>query len=550
MGRRWIVLPLVLLIGSSVAAEEADNGVCDAGAIPVTRWESPHGEVPLSFEEWRAARPWPRDFSLGRVYHSAVRAAPDVDVIVNSELYDDIEAALGQYVAELESWGYVVTVDTASAAQTIPACEELRQYLADRHAAGLEGVVLIGDLPVPWFQMIDEFEGDDLRDDYEEFPIDLFYMDLDGEWADELHYDPQSQQMVPGPDGIFDTHEGGMEPEIWTGRMTASPLGDEVYLITNYLGKVHAFRTGANTLAERALVYVDDDWYPWAMQWSGDVGLAYGDRTNVYDPEETTAWDYRDRLDDDYEWIAVHAHSWPGGHGFVYNNGSSWSWFYAYEIPSIDPLALFYNLFACSNARYVEDGYMGGEYVFAPTRGLGAIGSTKTGSMLEFQDFYGPLGEGKEIGEAFRAWFEAQIKDGFEMWEKSWYYGMTLLGDPTLRPQAPAVSVAMTPESVELAPGETLVYTATVVNHADTSVTFVGYGDVSLPNGNPYPGNPVLGPITIVLGPNQVKSRSIQHVIPLGAPAGTYTYEGVAETLLREEIDRDDFEFTVNASAG
>lgn len=550
MYRVWMVLPVLLILGSVAAAAETGGDVGGSGGIPVTRWASPHGERPLSFQEWWAAQPSQDGFSLGRVYLTSPRAAPEVDVVVNSELYPDIEYPLMEWVEGLESWGYVIAVDTASGTQGIPACEELRAHFAAQHAAGVDGVVLVGDLPVPWFQMIDEFEGDGLRSDYEEFPIDLYYMDIDGEWADEQHYDPVGQQMVPGPDGIFDTHTGTMEPEIWMGRLTAGPLGDEVSLLTNYLAKVHAFRTGGLSLTERALVYVDDDWMPWAVDWAGDVGLAYPDQVLIYDAEQTTAPDYRVRLVENYEWIAVHAHSWPGGHGFKYNNGQSWSWIYAYEIPTIDPLALFYNLFACSNARYVESGYMGGEYTFAPTRGLGAVGSTKTGSMLEFDDFYGPLGEGKEIGEALRAWFEAQIEGGFEMWEKSWYYGMTFIGDPTLRPQPPAVTVALAPEAVELTPGQTLTYVATVVNHADTSATIIGYADLTLPNGNPYQQNPVFGPLTINLGPNETKSRTIQHVIPLGAPSGLYRYEGIAEAVSGGEIDRDDFEFTVSTVPG
>jgi hypothetical protein len=352
---------------------------------------------------------------------------------------------------------------------------------------------------------------------------------------------------VPGPDGLFETHGGDMLPEIWAGRLTASPLGDEVSLLTNYFDKVHAFRSAGFSLTQRALVYIDDDWIPWAEEWADNVGLSYADRTLVYDAEQTTAMDYRGRLDDNYEWISVCAHSWPGGHGFKYNNGYSWSYIYSYEIPTIDPLAFFYNLFACSNARYVESGYMGGEYVFTPVYGLGAIGSTKTGSMLEFQDFYAPLGEGKEIGEALRAWFQAQIEDGYELWEKSWYYGMTLIGDPTLRPQAPPVSVAMMPQATELQPGETLSYVVTIVNHTDASITFSGYADVALPGGYPYQGNPVRGPTTISLAPNEAKSWSIEHVIPSAAPYGTYLYEGIVENVFGHEIDRDDFNFTVNA---
>jgi len=50
--------------------------------------------------------------------------------------------------------------------------------------------------------------------------------------------------------------------------------------------------------------------------------------------------------------------------------------------------------------------------------------------MLNFDDFNQPLSEGKSIGEAFRKWFDAQAP--YQLWEKEWYYGMVVFGDPTL----------------------------------------------------------------------------------------------------------------------
>jgi len=174
-------------------------------------------------------------------------------------------------------------------------------------------------------------------------------------------------------------------------------------------------------------MYVDDDWEPWASFWGQDLGLVYTDTTVISDPETTRALDYSNRLVHNYEWIQVCAHSWPGGHSFKYNGGGSWDHIYNYEIYGIDPHATFYNLFACSAARFVETNYVGGWYVFVDTYGLAAVGSTKTGSMLGFDEFYGPLAQGKLLGEAFQDWFEA-----VGIYDQAWHYGMTLLGDPTL----------------------------------------------------------------------------------------------------------------------
>jgi hypothetical protein len=96
-----------------------------------------------------------------------------------------------------------------------------------------------------------------------------------------------------------------------------------------------------------------------------------------------------------------------------------------------DPPVLFYNLFACGPGRFTDTDYLAGSYIFNTTWGLITVASSKSGSMLNFDDYTRPLGEGKTVGEAFREWFDAQSP--YEQWEREWYYGMILNGDPTLR---------------------------------------------------------------------------------------------------------------------
>jgi uncharacterized repeat protein (TIGR01451 family) len=417
--------------------------------IPVTRWVSPDGSQPLTFAQWQARQPPPAPLHLERIYVSEPQpsaAGGPVRVLVNPGLYDGIAGSLAQWVADVEGAGWTVAVYSAS----FPDAPALRAYLAG--IADLEGCLLIGDFPVPWYET-DEFE-------HEEFPIDLFYMDLDGSWGDG------------DGDGIYDSHTGNIAPEIWVGRLTASPLmlgdSDEISLLNNYFAKNHAYRSRELVLPLRALMYVDDDWEPWAYEWGGNLALVYEDTTVISNPEVTTAWDYGDRLDDNYEWIQVCAHSWPGGHGFLYNAGQDWSWFYVSELYDIDPHAFFYNLFACSGARYVEVDYLGGWYVFVDTYGLAAVGSTKTGSMLGFGEFYGPLGEGASLGEAFQIWFEE-----VGLYDQAWHYGMTLLGDPTLTTaELPVMEVSPAAFDETLDWGETVTRTLTITNNGAVVLDF------------------------------------------------------------------------------
>jgi hypothetical protein len=118
--------------------------------------------------------------------------------------------------------------------------------------------------------------------------------------------------------------------------------------------------------------------------------------------------------------------------GAPYNHGD---WVYSQTVQDRDPPALFYNLFSCGPGRFTDSDYLAGAYIFNTTYGLITVASSKSGSMLNFQHFTGPLGEGKSVGVAFREWFDAQAP--FEQWEREWYYGMVLNGDPTLRPVRP-----------------------------------------------------------------------------------------------------------------
>jgi hypothetical protein len=339
-------------------------------------------------------------------------------VVVNSSIQSSIQSSLEQYVSDLEAEGYSVTIYATENGTP----EDLRAFLQGQLSDGLAGCILIGDLPVPWYEMDDDFYG------HAEFPIDLYYMDLDGAWIDS------------DGNGKYDGHldgSGDREPEIWVGRLTASPLtGDEATLLQNYFAKNHAYRTGELSLNNRALNYVDDSWidYP---EWYQGLECAYNDVTVVKDPATTTASDYKNRLTENYEWIQVMAHSRACCRHRFEEDGN-WSYVYSSDIRSIDAKAFFYNLYSCSACRYVETDYIGGWYVFADTYGLAAIGSTKIGGMRYFGDFYAPLGEGKSLGQSFKEWFIRQSPYGLT--ERQWFYGMTLLGDPTLKPLAATYS--------------------------------------------------------------------------------------------------------------
>ncbi len=434
MKKTWIAFILFVLFTSMVSG--------GGSHIPVTRLVSQDGTLPINYNEWRKTIPNSNPASIGNV-GIVEKDGGMVNVVVNAILYPKLtyflDPSTGQFVLDLVNDGWSVSVDTMAMTADPFAPETLRNFLINEYNLGSVGAVLIGDLPVAWFQMMEVFWGS--NPSYTDFPIDLFYMDMDGVWQD--NYKEQGGNLVAGSDSIYDTHTGNMAPEIFVGRLTASPAGNDSALIHDNLERNHHFRIGSMQLSKEALFYNDDDWTFYTPEWSGQLRTVYDSILIVDHPETTTANDYRNRLPVSHEWISVFVHSSPTAHAFKYNGGSSWSWFYSNEIPVINPVANFYNLFACSNARYTQMGNCASMYAFRNDYGLGALGSSKTGSMLEFQYFYNPLSQGKCIGDAFKDWF-AVMGEAWGDTSRSWFYGMTFIGDPCLVVKDSVMSIAET----------------------------------------------------------------------------------------------------------
>jgi hypothetical protein len=88
---------------------------------------------------------------------------------------------------------------------------------------------------------------------------------------------------------------------------------------------------------------------------------------------------------------------------------------------------------------------MGCVYVFGTQTGLAAVGSTKSGAMLQFNQFYAPLGQGDTFGTAMFKWWEYIQQGGFSQSEMYWHLGMTILGDPTIVPAMHLLGLEGTP---------------------------------------------------------------------------------------------------------
>ncbi|MCK4593913.1 hypothetical protein KAU45_05380, partial [bacterium] len=411
---KWTISLLLLLILPVLANPDG---------IPITRLYE--GAPPLeTYDSYMAGLAPYGEPNFVTIYQSPPAPGDDLYILVNSDLSPQITSGLNTWVDDLEDEGYVVTVATSG----VISPEDLRTELRAQWALGMDGVVLVGEFDSAWFEGI-FWTGLG----YENFPCDLFLTDLDGYWEDSDHngsYDIHDT----GVDGVF---YGDMEPDIYFGRVPAYNLylcGDEATLVNAWLERVHDYRTEDWPLEKNSLTYVDHDWAPWGYAWGAYVSYVYSDNeVNVW--PNVTAQGYMDRLNDNtYEHILMACHSSPAAHYFhtgglvtnAYVNMTDHQW-------------AVHNLFACSNARYTTSNNMGSVYALDPGGiGLISIGSTKTGSMLEFQEFYGAVRDGMTWGEAFTHWMSLVAEGEYPGWTqqdaRGWFYGMTLIGDPTLIP--------------------------------------------------------------------------------------------------------------------
>ncbi|MFH1735448.1 MAG: hypothetical protein ABIE92_12120, partial [bacterium] len=407
-----------LLIYSIFFAASAGAQV-DYHKTTVTRWAGPGR--PGTYAEYLARHPEEplRWFEVERRYGNLDQTGA-ILVVVEESIITQLQTEIDRYLVDLTNadWDPILLSMSGGTAEDLRGI--LQQYW---ESDSINGGVLIGDLPQAWFELYEDFDNNGIPDNpwQVQFPCDMYYMDLDGQWFDG------------DMDGILDTHLFDWEPDIFIGQMIASPLGNQVDLIANYFDKNHAFRSGNLYMPGLGLAYIDDDWSGSASQWGAALAQASGLVEVVGDPDSTTADYYLERLDVGHYAVLLAAHSSPLHHHFYEQGGTSYGDVYYWQIQQTDPESYFYNLFCCSGCRYSSDNYIGGWYLFGDTFGQGVIGSTKTGSMLYFEDYYSHLEDGECMGEAFRRWMEIHGQEpGSVMWSMSWFYGMTHLGDPTL----------------------------------------------------------------------------------------------------------------------
>lgn len=411
----------------------------------------------------------PRDFEPG--LHDGGRVA----VVVETALYASVSNSLATYAADLTAHGFTPFAVTFSG-----SAEQLRDLLADTYAepSSLAGAVFVGNLPYAVWEMIKSFDAGSSY--YAADICDFFFMDLDGTWED-LNDD------APFAAGRYDTRGGDLLCEIWVTRLAADNMSVSGHtaasLLNGYFARNHAYRTGATSVAKKALHYTDNDWSDEATTDARELGAVYGSVTSRVCGVHagTGGADYRDsHLPSNVELIQVRCHGtatthmWDDG---VYVTSSDYL--------LRDPPAVFYNLYTCSGGDFTTVNCLSRTAVMNPAAGgLAAWSHSGTGGMITFglyraSVFYDALGSGQCLGEAFRLWYNSCVEGDRTVMEAywttpKWFNGMRVDGDGCLTLRTPVIRYVSTTG------GNTAPYTswATAARSVHAAFDLCGPGDI------------------------------------------------------------------------
>ncbi len=359
-------------------------------------------------------------------------------IVVDKRLQGRIDAALDRYVQDVLAEG----AEVPAVRWWMPGGHpQLKALIRDSWQKwGIHGVFLVGDLPSAWYEQDPDF-GDPVGVVHEEFPTELYFQQMGGDWGDA------------NGNGIYDSHPG-IDLDLFSARLVGG--ADR---INAYLARLHQYRTNGSFFAQRRFFsFVDDDWngsrslgYADPSTTGGTWGLEdfYGSRYVRREWSDTTGkQDYLDVMAGGggaefvYQWI----HSDPQRIYFDDNfSPNPQNLLTLEELVARNVQGSFFNLFDCSISRYTEpDGNLASEYVHGE-KGLAAVGSTKAGGIFNPDVLHGALHDGLGFGEALRLWFNDtwayRASYGFdEVFFDGWWLGMMVQGDPLVTLQRPATT--------------------------------------------------------------------------------------------------------------
>jgi hypothetical protein len=337
-------------------------------------------------------------------------------VVVEESVYGSIEPSILQYREDLSNEGFETLLYEWGGGTAEDLKRMIGQY-SDSDDIG--GAFLIGDIPSAWY----ELQG---LTGYEEFPCDIFLMDLDAAWQDG------------DGDGIYDQHSP-LDAELFVSRVNGTSLE-----LQRYFDKLHAFRKGMLASNGRAFIFKDNDWADFNTGSTFGLQYLYSSITISESISETSKPHYIDQLSSGgaefvYQWI----HAYPPL--LCFDHEQRFHYLDTTDIFNHNLDGFFYNLFNCSASRFTENN-VAMTYLMNTDYGLATTGSTKPGGNYYPKAFHYFLSENHTWGDAFRGWY-----NNYGAGDDPWFLGMVILGDPMLKVTA-TVQRALAAPLTEIAP--------------------------------------------------------------------------------------------------
>lgn len=296
-----------------------------------------------------------------------------IAVVVNSYLKDEIKWDLEIYLEDLVNEGYDPILN-AWHLESDGSPGALKAYLKGLYLEkeGLQGAVLIGDLPIPMMEadpILKEANPLDktLIQITDRYIAEMFYMDLVGEdWVDadgDFILD-KSYSEGDKPDEKYPS------AEIWVSRLVTSSLADkidnsEAYLIDVYLRKNHDYRTGMvvfprrNQLFSLPSILKDDEAFSEAH--FEDIRKVLSESSQLVDSKPDSSNDFFDALDlESFEILYWGRHGHKTSIDLGYGSLSS----YVLSKRNINIATAFIFPLSCWIGHYAEPNYFAGTYLF------------------------------------------------------------------------------------------------------------------------------------------------------------------------------------------
>ncbi|MBN1797897.1 MAG: hypothetical protein JW822_04945 [Spirochaetales bacterium] len=324
-------------------------------------------------------------------------------LVIEGSIYPEIEESLLQYMEDLINENLCPIVVTWESG-TVEDLKKQITHLYYSNDSIFRGTFIIGNLPCAWFERINE------GGNYEQFPCELYLMDMNATWADNDN------------DGMFDYHSD-LVIETYASRIMGTTAE-----INHYFDKVHDYKTNGSLVSKWVFIYKDDDWSGGNVENKYYLDYIYSQFYFITNSNVTTRSAYISALTTNsfmsgaeyvYQWI----HSSPST---LFIEGVGEGTVTVDDIANYNFKGSFYNLFNCSAARFTENN-LAMAYLVKTDYGLAVTGSTKPGGNYNAYYFNMALASAWTWGDAFRHSYNVFMND-----DDNWFLGMTILGDPTL----------------------------------------------------------------------------------------------------------------------